>query len=362
MKIALHNPHKLANLTNYRIHNYVVDMIKMGYIDYLFFDDPSFFKELKSNLYLLNNIRKQYGWKDLGLNKVKFIFSSRSLNKKCDVLLNFNGTPKEDFTAAVKDFPGIKAFHLMDYFWREPGSEKYKRLKEYGVDYLMGYASHDKYCTYFEEYFPDYIGKVIAVPFGFAERFKSTVPFEDRKNKCVAVGSVNPFRPPDAAPINYIETADFFQGEEWLHKFRRQIVENMPTLGNEIDSMLPVFPKYKDHKYDIVAKLNEYKMFVSDETMFYFPTAKTFEGPACGTVMVCSDHPCFAEYGFIDGINCITHKQMDIADMKAKITEYQNNPEKLAQIQQNATKFVLENYSHQAIAKRLYEEVKKLKK
>jgi hypothetical protein len=335
-------------------------MIKQGYIKCLFFDDPHILSNLKSQLSLLNQIRKQYGWQELGLDKVKFIFSGSVLNRECDVLLNFNGTPPNDFTPAVKKFSGLKVFHLMDYFWREPGSQKYKNLKEFGVDWLMSYSQSDRYCPYFQKYFPDYVGKVIAVPFGFAPRFTSTTDFSQRKKKCVAVGSVNPLRPADAPPKNYLETADFYQDEEWLHKFRRMIVENLPNLSAEIDSMLPVFPKYKDNKYDIVAKFNEYQMFVSDETIFYFPTAKTFEGPACGTVMVCSDHPCFSDYGFVGGTNCITHRQFDIQDLKKQIAYYQNHQEELLRIQKNSTAFVRENYSQTAIATRVNTAVKKV--
>lgn len=364
MNIALHNPHKLANLTNDRIHNYVLEMIKKGYIKYLFFDDPHILTKFREKLSHLNKIRKQYKWRELGLDKVSFIFSSATLNQKCDVLLNFNAcsmTP-DDYTSAIKKFPGLKIFHITDYFWRGPGSQKYKYLKEYGVDYLMSYGSPDKYCEYFKTYFPDYIGKVIPVPFGFAPRFVDTTNFDQRKNKCVAVGSVNPLRIASADPRNYMESANFFKGEEWFHKFRRLIVEHLDELLAEIDSMLPVFPKYKDNRYNLVEKFNEYKMFVSDESIFYFPAAKTFEGPACGTVMVCSDHPCFSDYGFIGGVNCITHKQLDIQDLKRQISYYQNHPAELARIQKNSITFVRQNYSHAMIADKVNSAIKKIRR
>jgi glycosyltransferase involved in cell wall biosynthesis len=354
-RIAIHNLQSLPNLATFKIHNYVLDLIKKGHVEYLYFDEVGRLKDIRQKLAALNSIRKKYSWTELGLNKVKFLFTERALNKHVDILLNFNSTHSTQFTPAIKRFKGIKIFHLMDYFWYEPGSVKYERLQEYGVDYLMSYSSSDKHCPYFKKTFPNYLGKVIAVPFGYTDRFVSTIPFGKRENKCVALGSVNPFRPADANPSNYLETADFYSREKFLHKFRRMIVENLDTLKDQVDSMLPVFPKYKDFKYDIVQKFNDYKMFTCDETMFYFPTAKTYEGVASGCVMVCSDHSCFKEFGFMDGVNCITHRQFDIAHLKERIAEYQNKPKELEAIHRRGLEFVRNRLSHKAVADRLSE-------
>lgn len=361
MNIAIHNIHKLPNLSNLRIHNYVLELVKKGFVKYLYFDGLDFRNNYGLPLLrLLEELKKQYNWADLGLDKTEIIFSSKKLRNKCDVLLNFNSARVEEFTEGVRKFDGLKIFHLMDYFWIDPGSRKYQRLKDYGVDYLFNYSSPDKYCPYFKKYFPDYIGKVIPVSFGFSPRFKEEKSFEERKKKCVALGSVNPFRPADSDPINYIETANFYKNEKWLHRFRRMLVENKDQLFGVMDSMLPVFPEYKDFKYDLVEKFNEYQMFVSDETMFYFPTAKTYEGPASGAVMVCSDHPCFTDLGFIDGVNCIKHRQLDILDFKEKVNYYIKNEDKLEKIQKAGTDFVLKEYSHSAIADKLYLDISEI--
>lgn len=356
-RIAIQNLHKLPNLSTWKLHNYAIELIKQGHVEYIFINETNPLSNFRNKISALNTLRKKYSWKELGLDKVKFIFTEKSLHKHCDVLLNFNSTLPEEFTPAVKNFKGIKIFHLMDFFWYEPGSEKYKRLKEFGIDYLMSYSSSDKNSPYFEKTFPDYKNKVIPVPFGFSDRFINTTPFSERKNKCVALGSVNPFRPADSAQKNYIETANFYNNEKFLHKFRRMIVESLPSLENVIDSMLPIFPAYKEYKYDIVAKFNEYKMFTCDETMFFFPTAKTYEGTACGAVMVCSDHPCFKEFGYEDGVNCIMHRQFDIQHLKERIEYYQNRPQELETIQKASYKFVQEKYNQKAVANKLFQEI-----
>jgi glycosyltransferase involved in cell wall biosynthesis len=228
-----------------------------------------------------------------------------------------------------------------------------KWLEDYGIDYVMGYASHDKYCTYFQKTFPNYLGKVIPVAFGFGDRFHPTVPFDDRRNKCVALGAVSHLRPLNYPKHNYQEYADFYPDESWLHKFRRLVVLNEERLGSCLDSRLPGFPRMKDFSYDLVALFNEYRMFVSCETIFYFPPAKYYEGPACGTVLVCSDHACNRDVGFMGGENCITYRLHDIDDLEDKIRYYQKNSEELSSIQERGTEFVRSHYSHRQVAKDL---------
>lgn len=360
MNIAINNLHKLPNLTNFKIHNYVLELIKSGKVKYLFFSDWNKSNEYGiSTLDVLGRLFDQYTFRDLGFDRVEIIFSPKTLNSQCDVLLDFNSTLDSEFCPAIRNFQGLKIYHLMDYFWLEPGSKKYQKLIDNGVDYLFSYSRTDKHCKYFQEYFPKYIGKVIPIPFGYSGRFVSTTPFIQRKEKCVAVGSVNPLRPSDSPENYYKETADFYRKEKWLHKFRRMLVVNRHKLMN-MDSMLPVFPKYKDFNYDIVKIFNQYKMFVSDETLFYFPTAKTYEGTACGSVMVCSDHPCFTDFGFIDGINCIKHKQYSVDDFNDKINYYLKHQSELNTIQKNSYNMITSKYSHKKIAFKTYKIIKEV--
>lgn len=362
MKIALHNFYHLPQLLSRGgIHNYVLELIKQGKIRYLYFDDKLF-----KNIYgvpitaTIDKIKSLYSLKDLGLDKTEIIFSPKVLKNKANVLLNFNGAIDNDMTEGVKNFKGLKIFHIMDYFWIQPGSKQYKKLKDMGVDYLMSYGSSDKYNDYFRYTYPDYIGKVIPVPFGFAPRFKVITPFEKRIQKCVALGSVNPNIRKDAPKSFWIEQAKFYKNEKWLHKFRRMLVENRKNLSGVMDSMLPIFPEVADHSYDIVKTFNDYQMYVSCETIYYFPTAKSFEGSAAGCVQVCSDHPCFNDLGFKDGVNCIKHKEYNVKDFKEKVHYYLKHQDKLKKIQENGTKFVRENYSHAAVANNLYDAVEKI--
>lgn len=363
MNIAIHNFHEIPNLFNLGIHNYTLDLLRDGHVKYLYFD-------LNRRHISINTLRQIYGvilnydkissWK-IPWKNIKFIFNISKLNKKCNVLLNFNShLGRTQFDQSLKRFNGLKIYHVNDYFWNQPGSDLNKMLESIGVDYLMGYASHDKHCKYFQKTFKNYIGKVIPVPFGFQERFISSVPFHERKNKAVAVGSVNPLRPLEYPVFNFRESADFFPDESWFHKFRREIVLQKENIKPYINSMLPEFPQIKDFRYDLVKKFNEYRMFVSDESIFNFPPAKYFEGPASGSVLFCSDHDCNKEFGFKDSVNCVMYKQGDIINLTKKISYYMQHENELLNIQQEGMKFVTSRFSHKQIASGLVSAIKKI--
>lgn len=288
-----------------------------------------------------------------------FLFSTKDVRAYADVLLGFNGHPYRQESRPVKEFLGLKIYHLMDYTFFP--SQSNKALIDAGVDFVFGYARHDLYCPFFQKAYPSYQGKVIPVPFGFAERFKAKTPLEERKNKVIALGAVNSFSDPVHDIDDFKELNTFFleRGERFMHKFRRMLVENEQGLSDIMDSKLPHFPQVKDFGYDIVQVLNQYKMFVSCESLLYFPAAKTFEGPASGTALICSDHPCFGDLGFQDGINCITHRQFDLGNFREKASFYISHPEQLLQIQYAGTSYVRENFNHKKIAEYVYGEIEK---
>ena len=347
MRIALHNIHNLP--FNLQFHDYIFELLRGKHVSVLYFSDRSVENYVRTLYRLIRYKSISSRLNGIAWNELEFVFTASELNRKVDVLLNLNlmcfPNIKSDFSRGVAKFSGIKIFHLGDYFWYRPGSETYKLLQSVGVDHLLGYAMHDKYCSYFQEHFPKYKGKVWGIPFGYTPRFVATTPFSKRKTKAVALGSVNPLRPLNAPIFNYQETADFFPDENWFHKFRRDLILNKNLLSNEMDSMLPEFPLIKDFKYDLVAKFNEYQMFVTCESIFSFPSAKVFEGMACQTALVCSDLDCNKEYGLKDGENCIMFKSNSVIDFQEKVKYYQSNLKELEAIAIEGERFVRANFS-----------------
>lgn len=360
MRIALHNIHNLP--FNLQFHDYIFELLRKNHISILYFSDRSGLEYSKTLYRLIRYKSISSRLNGIAWDELEFIFTASELNRKADVLLNLNlmcfPNIKSDFSRGVANFNGLKIFHVGDYFWYRPGSETYKLLQSVGVDHLFGYAMHDRYCSYFQEYFPDYRGKVWGIPFGYTPRFVSTTPFSERKAKAVGAGSVNPLRPLHTPIINYRETADFFPDENWFHKFRRELVLNKNFLSKEMDSMLPEFPVIKDFKYDLVAKFNEYQMFITCESIFSFPSAKVFEGMACQTALICADLECNKEYGLEDGKNCIMYNPYSIDDFKYKTTLMQSNDKLLRKIAKEGSRFVTKNYTQKGVAKKIFQTTK----
>ena len=354
MRIALHNIHLLPDL---KFHGYVLELLRRRLVTVLYFSDRRGVS-LARTVYRL--VRQRHPTLQvISWSEFDFVFSARELSRRADVLLDLNLMCTKDLESEVPStlsrFDGLKIFHIGDYFWYHPGSEKYRRLRSVGVDHLFGYAMHDRYCGYFDSHFPGFRGKVWGIPFGFAPRFQSKAPFLRRINKAVALGSVNPLRPLGQPVHNFRETADYFPDENWFHKFRRQLVLNKSRLTGVMDSMLPEFPAIKDFKYDLVAKLNEYRMFVTGESIYLFPSAKVFEGLACGTVLFGADHDCNKEYGLEDGRNCVMFRQYDIDSFRDKVAWYQEGELRLAAIATEGYHFVRQYYSHKGVADRVVE-------
>ena len=349
MKIAIQNPMLTTGYGDIGIHNYIIDFIRAN--------KPHIFLTRKA-LYL--------AWlKFVRVNKLRradyrVFFSPQKLNAAADALIFFGGQPTKPDFIMPRAFTGLKIAHVMDYMFR--ANESYAALQNQGVDYVFGYAAHDRHCDFFKKYYPAYIGRVIPVPFGFHPRFVNTKPFNERAKKIVALGSVSVFgsRLRGADFFDAIQFFLFDRREPFMHKWRRMLQENEHALAGIMASRLPAFPQESDFRYDLVKEFNEYQLFTCCESVFYFPAAKTFEGPAAGSVLVCSDHPCFTDLGFIDGVNCIRHKQFDIADFRDKITAALADQTRLAAIQKAGTALVTACFSHRAIAEDLYRNIEKI--
>ncbi|OHA71211.1 MAG: hypothetical protein A3E07_00340 [Candidatus Wildermuthbacteria bacterium RIFCSPHIGHO2_12_FULL_45_9] len=340
MNIALHNP-MFSGASG--LHGWILEFIK-AYKPAFYISDMRY---LPRFFYFMHHHH-------LNPLHFKLLFSVKELNSYADVLVCFNGHPYRQDSKPIKDFSGLKIYHLMDY--TNFPTESNQSLQDTGVNFVFGYARHDLYCPFFQKKYPRYKGKVIPIPFGFAERFQMNVPFEQRKDKVIALGAVNSFSDPVHTVPDFQELNDFYlaRSEKFMHKFRRMLVEQEQNFLDFMDSKLPHYPQTKDFGYDLVQKFNEYKMFVSCESLLYFPAGKTFEGPSAGAVMICSTHPCFSDYGFEDGINCVKHKEFDLEDFKEKAVYYLENEGKLEEIQKRGTEFMREQYSHPKVAERVF--------
>jgi hypothetical protein len=200
---------------------------------------------------------------------------------------------------------------------------------------------------------------VITVPFGFHERFVNRTPFRERAAKCVALGAVNPVRDPGAPPGELDDYAAHFAPEEYAHRFRRMLRDEALALADIMASRLPALPAAKDFGYDIVAEYNAYRMFTTCESIMFYPSVKTYEGCAAGSVLVCSTHPAFDALGFVDGVNCVRHRELDVDDFRDKVSAFLKRDDELASIQAAGTALVRTRYTADAVAQGLYTDLER---
>jgi glycosyltransferase involved in cell wall biosynthesis len=122
-------------------------------------------------------------------------------------------------------------------------------------------------------------------------------------------------------------------------------------------SRFPVFPETKDPAYDAVALLNAHAMFANDEGLMAFPPARTYEGPACGSLLVAADTPAVRELGFEHGENALLHRAEDVEDFARVVRAAVREPERLEAMAAAGASMVRARYSHEAVADRLHGEL-----
>lgn len=344
MKIVIQNPDFIFRDQNKNFNGFDFAFFK-NHTDIIYITKP-----IKIIKYIIRMIQLK-----INIFKYKYIFNEKDLNNKADVVISFNEPAY--LNKPAHNFHGLKIWHTMDY--NIYVAEANKVFEESNIDYLMGYNKHDKYCMYYAKYYPKFIGKVIPLPFGYGNRFNNKISFENRINKVIALGSVNPVNDPLSKSDSLKEFVEFYGSYIWTHTFRQIIRENIDKLQDIVDSKLPIPPSTKNPSYDPVEELNNYTMFVNDEGITNFPPARTYEGIACGCVMVASKNPIYEDLGFIDGVNYIGFEKNSLEDFRKKVEYYIANPNKLKEIQKNSLELA-KKYTHEKVAAKLYEDIKKI--
>jgi glycosyltransferase involved in cell wall biosynthesis len=302
-------------------------------------------------------LKRFYRWwqflraKALPLTGWDYVFSMSELNKY-DVLLSLHGNAAMLHDPIPAGFRGMKIHHVMDYSFVP--TEAAAILRERKVDYLLGYSAHDRWCSFFQEKFPEYSGRIAPIPFGYSKRFRCETPWAERVAKCAVMGAVNPVRDPQSNLSTIGDYMEHFRDHQWAHPIRAAIRENLASLEDVVANFTAAPPAFRNISYDSFAELNRHKLFVNDDSIMHYPPARTYEATACGTVMICSDHPVYSECGWKDGVNCITHRFGDLDAFAATARRAVADEGRLAEIQRaslaNASRF-----THSIVADGLHE-------
>jgi hypothetical protein len=320
-----------------------------------------FLKAYKPLIYLSRpwhyfRYRKAFVQQGLDPGEYHFILQERSLRAQADVLVCFNGMAHVAENMPPRGFDGLKIWHVMDYSFF--AARHNAALAAGRVDYVMAYGALDRHCGFFQEFYPGYIGRVMEVPFGYAPRFQCRTPAAGRKRKCIALGAINPITTDVPADDKLRDWYAHFAGHSaWSHTLRRFVVENEAALAPVVESMLPHFPARDNPDYDAPTVLNEYAMFLNDESIANFPPARTYEGVAAGSIMVARDCPIFTDAGFVDRENCILLPEISVPALRDILGRVLADHHLLDSLQQNGLQFI-RRYSHENVAATLFQRLK----
>ena len=348
MKIALHNHHLQPS---FEYHPYIQSLIESNEVCGVFISDRSFINLFKT----FKNKKISSFLAETKANNLEIIFDINKLNSDYDVLIDLNfftSNLDSSLPSSLKNFNGIKLFHIGDYFGYHQASQIHSRLKDIGVTALFGYCMHDRYCNFFKEFYPSYIDKVWGVPFGYSDRFKKHKDFDSRKDMAISVGSLNQLSNDQFKKNMFFEAITFFKNEKWFHRFREKLFSNRNELKEFVMCGIPDPYSKNNPRLDLVQAFNEYKFFVTCESIFNFPTAKVFEGTASGSVLLASKHPVYDEFGFLNDKNCILFEHENLDDLVDKISYYtQGDSVALNQIAKESYSFTSQYFNSSIISK-----------
>ena len=342
MKIAIHN-HHLQPWFEY--HPYIKELIKQKEVSGVYISD----RNPKNFLKLVKNKRLAPFFSEAKTNNLEIIFDIKRLNAEYDVLIDVNFFCN-DFVSSLpnilKKFDGVKLFHIGDYFGYHSSEKMHSYLRKLNVTALLGYCMHDRHCKFFREYFPYYSGKVWGVPFGYSERFKKYIDFKNRKDMAISLGSLNHLSNKNFKNNMFFEALSFFSDEAWFHRFREKLFSNRSQISEFVHCGIPDPFSENNQRLDLVEAFNNYKFFVTCESIFNFPTAKVFEGTAAGSILLASNHSVYDELGFKDQQNCILFEHENLNDLIYRIRSHLAHDEAgLEEIAKKSHEFTLRNFN-----------------
>lgn len=210
----------------------------------------------------------------------------------------------------------------------------------------------------------------IVAPYTFDRRFVRKVPFDRRKNKAVATGTLEILH-----GVRYRELRRTYH-VNCLHPMRKEIYRHKGEWGEYLDSKISLWPddemeegksakipKYlvqkKYFSFDMVDLYNDYKMAVVGEEVVGSPAIGFVEAMACGCAFVGLENGMYETYGMQSGIHYIGYDGTS-EDMLRKISYYQNHGKELQNIAENGYRFAIKNFDGETVAKNYYKEICKL--
>lgn len=306
---------------------------------------------------LLNNI---------SLNRVKLLFSKRSVNDKDILFLMYyeNCTYEIDDVARKKSVVGkalsklsiYKIVHMTHYVYNVAiGVNNLKILKP---NLLVAENNLANNSVFYMKKFGSIKADFVLLPYTPAPRFRKQAKFRVRIPKLVVTGTIT-YKMTDSDFLNYFE-------QDELQPLRRAIYEQASVYQDEVLCLVSDLNKYRDatsktrksfisslimhfkkapvqsryYKKDIVSIYNEHMMFAVPEEICDLPAIGFVEGIACGSVYFGLDSSMYRDIGLIPGTHYVAYDGT-VQGLIAKVRYYQANITELERIAENGYEFVL---------------------
>lgn len=331
-------------------------------------------------------------WAWMLLNRVNplrhpLYFSPARLAPHRDIILAFAKSTLDGYRVnrarlGLHQYRGLTLVHLSHYF---KGTSRIAASLQRLPHARLIAESNLRHSPYFRRHFGE--RDVYTLPFVVRSRYRKLRPFRQRKNKCLAIGSViNPKGEEytvfygTATPLHplrheiYQHAADF---RTWIDSYLVRL-DNSATLRQKFAARhgrwraalehVPLFVFEKAlatyHRqyfgYDIVSKYNEYRMFLSPEEITGLPSINAFEGMACGTALVAINHPMYTELGLAPDVHYVAYPENDVAALKEKLSYYQQHETALSRIAARGHQLVTATFTAQRIADRFWQDMEQL--
>ncbi len=311
-------------------------------------------------------------------------FNLKRLNPKRDIIFSIGFTSYE---SRLQTYDGIALVHLSHY---QHDTEKiarfFKSLKHGFLVAENNLADN----AYFKRYFHSARGikSVYHLPLTFdSGRFKKTMNFDKRTNKCFASGAMS-------VPSGSAYIAHYGENSA-LNPMRQLIYDHQKDLNDVIEAYIyphhdslkelkeikpsdGFFAKWaKKHlpigirkvlfnyelpyfRFDIVEKYNQFTMFMSPEEQTGLPSMKMFEGMMCGAAFVGIDDQMYTNIGLVDGASFIAYRENNLEDLKKKITYYQQHPRSLEKIAEEGRRLAMGKFSSHNVLELFWHDLEQL--
>ena len=288
--------------------------------------------------------------------------------RKDDIVIMYNVAGGLSCMNGVDVF---KALSMLHFHGRKGESEA---INKAGINCIFNEVNLQESSEIFRRFYDVNVPWIVH-PFVFAERFKNTKPFKERKNKCFSTGTITYKTHPEFLevygdpcdqparkfvkdnPEFFKDTVDCYSSDYLEDDPGKKILPSdnaVVKLYKKIYNRTHVGKQKKYFSFNMVEKFNDYKMHLLGEEILGVPGIGFVEGMACGSAYIGLDSPMYRDYGLIPGVHYIAYD--GTKEGLKKTVEYWQHPEnqeELEAIAKRGCDFVRENFRGEKVAEKL---------